>query len=85
MLLRKTKNICNDLAWKRGNVTVKGFGKYEKLEHKKNTLKLDINFLHNCKQLGVYPKFVIFKLVSVLNKDALSVRKKPLRSAISNL
>ena len=25
-------------------------------------LKLDIEFLSNCKQLGVYPKLIIFKL-----------------------
>ena len=28
----------------------------------KNKLKLDIDFLNNYKQLGVYPKFLIFKL-----------------------
>ena len=47
------------------------FGKYEKLEYKMNKLKLDIAFLNNCKQLGVYPKFLIFKLPYVSNKDHL--------------
>ena len=44
-----------------------------------NKLKLDIDFLNNCKQLDVYPKFLIFKLPNVSNKDASLVR-----SAINN-
>ena len=65
---------------KYGNVTVKDFRKYEKLQYKKNKLKLDIDFINNCKQLGVYPKFLIFKLLNVSNKDASSIRKRLLRS-----
>ena len=65
VLSRKIKNIYNDLARKHGNVTVKDSRKQEKLEYKKNKLKLDINFLSNCKQLGVHPKFLIFKLLNV--------------------
>ena len=42
-----------------GNITLKDFRKYEKLEYEKNKLKLVIDFLNNCKQLGVYPKFLI--------------------------
>ena len=83
MLSRKIINIYNDIAHKYGNVTVKDFRKYEKLEYKKNKLKLDIDFLNNCKQLGVYPKFLIFKLTNVSNKETLSIRKRLLRSAIS--
>ena len=83
VLSRKIINIFNDIARKYGNVTVKDFQKYEKLEYKKNKLKLDIDFLNNCKQLGVYPKFLIFKLPNVSNKDALSIRKRLLRSAIN--
>ena len=48
-----------------------------------NKLKLDIHFLDNCKRLGVYPKFLIFKLPNVSNKDALSIRKRLLRSTIN--
>ena len=61
------------------------FQKYEKLEYKMNKLKLDIEFLNNCKQLGVYPKFLIFKLLNVSNKDALSICKRLVRSNINNL
>ena len=83
VLPRKIINICNDIARKYGNVTVKDFRKYEKLEYKKNKLKLDIDFLNNFKQLGVYPKFLIFKRPNVSNKDALSIRKLLLRSTIN--
>ena len=62
VLSRKIINIYNDIARKYGNDTVKDFRKYEKLEYKKNKLKSEIDFLNNCKQLGVYPKFLIFKL-----------------------
>ena len=83
VLLRKITNIYNNIAWKYGNVTVKDFWKYGKLEYKRNKLKLDIDFLNNCKQLGVYPKFLIFKLSNVSNKDTLSIRQRLLRSAIN--
>ena len=83
VLSRKIVSIYNDIAWKYGNVIVKDFRKYEKLDCKKNKVKLDINFLNNCKQLGVYPKFLIFKLLNVSNKDALSIRKRLLCSAIN--
>ena len=83
VLSRYIINIYNDIAWKYGNFTVKDFRKHENLEYKKNKLKLGIDFLNNCKQLGVYPKFLIFKLPNVSNKDALSVRKRLLLSAIN--
>ena len=81
---RKIINIYNDIERKYRNVAVKDFRNYETVEYKKNKLKLDINFLNNCKQLGVYPKFLIFKLPNVSNKDALSIRKRLLRSVIKN-
>ena len=74
----------NDIARKYGNIKVKDSRKYEKLEYKKNKLKLDIDFLNNCKQLGVYPKFLIFKLPNVSNKYDSSICKKLLCSAINN-
>ena len=43
------------MARKHGNVTVKDFRKYEKLKYKQNKLKLDIDFLNNCKRFDVYP------------------------------
>ena len=84
MLSRKIINIYNDLPRKHGNATVKDFCKYEKLEYRKNKLKLDIDFLDNRKQPGVYLKFLNFKRPNVSNKDASSTRKRLLRSAINN-
>ena len=83
MLSRKIINIYSDIAGKYGIVIVKDFRKYEKLDHKKNKVKLDIDFLNSCKQFGVYPNFLIFKLPNPANKDALSIRKRLLRRAIS--
>ena len=83
VLSRKIINIYNDIAREYGKVTVRDFWKYEKLEYKKNKLKVDIEFFNNWKQLGVYPKFLIFKLPNVSNKGALSIRKRLLRSTIN--
>ena len=83
VLSRKIINISNDIAQKYVNVTVKDFRKYEKLEHKKNQLKLEIYFLNNCKQLGVYPKFLIFNLPNVSSNNALSICKRLLHSTIN--
>ena len=83
VLSKKIINICNDLARKYQNVTFKYFRKYKKLKYKKNKLILDIDFLNNCKKLGVYPKFHIFKLPNVSNKDTSSIRKGLLRRAIN--
>ena len=83
VLSREIINIYNDIAQKYGNITVQDFRKYEKLQYKKNKLKLDIDFLKNCKKLCVYQKFLIFKLLNVSNKDAVSIRKRLLCSAIN--
>ena len=85
VLSRKIINIYNNIARKYENVIVKDFRKHDKLEYKKYKLKLDIDFLNNCTQLGVFRKFLIFKLPNVSNKDALSIRKRLLRSAINKL
>ena len=79
----KSINIYNDIAQKDGNVTVKDFRKYEKLEYKNNELKVDNDFFNSCKQLSVYPNFLIFKLLNFSNKsDVSSIRKRLLHSAI---
>ena len=79
----KITNIYNNIVQKYGNITAKYFQKYEKLEYKKNKLKLDIDFLNSCKQLGVYPKFLILKLPNVSNKDPLSIHKRYLHSTLN--
>ena len=57
------------------------FENMKKLKYKQYKLKLDINFLNNCKQLGMYAKFLIFQLPNVLNKGYLSIRKRLLHNA----
>ena len=42
---RKIMAIYNNIEPKYGDVTIKDFRKYDKLEYKKSKLKLDINFL----------------------------------------
>ena len=81
---QETIYIYNNTPQKHGNVTAKDFRKYEKLEYKKNKLNLDNDFLNNCKQFGVYSKFLIFKLPNVSSKDASSIRKRLLRSTVNN-
>ena len=49
VLSRKIMNIYNNISWKYENVRVKDFRKYEKLEYKKNELKLHIHFRNNWK------------------------------------
>ena len=52
---------------------LKTFESIKKLKYKKNKLKLNTDFLSNCKQLGVYLKFLIFKLPDVSNYNAQSI------------
>ena len=61
----------------------KDFRKYLKLKYKQSKQKLDIDFFNNCKQTGVYPEFLIFKLPNVWNKDASLIRKRLLCSDIN--
>ena len=81
---QETIYIYNNIPEKHGNVTAKDFRKYEKLEYKKNELNLDNDFLNNCKQFGVYSKFLIFKLPNVSSKGASSICKRLLRSTVYN-
>ena len=71
------------MAQKYGNNAVKYFQKQEKLDYKKNKLKLDLDFLKGYKQLGVYPKLIIFKLSNASNKYVLSICKRLLRGPIN--
>ena len=82
-LSRKIIKIYNDIAQKHGNVTVEYFQKYEKLKNKQNKLKLDIDFLNNANNLLCIQNSLSFKLPNISNKDALSIHKRLLRSAIN--
>ena len=79
--VKKNYNYIQQLAQKHGNVTVEKLQKFEIQRYKKK-LKLDIDFLNNCKQLGVYPKSLIFRLLNVSNK-VTSIWKRLLHSTIN--
>ena len=83
VLLRKIIDIYSDIAQKYDELRIQDFRKFEKLHLKKQKLQLDINYLNNCKQLGVCPNFLVFKLPNVSKHDAFGIRKKLLRSAIN--
>ena len=55
---KKIINSSNGIAQKYRNVRVKDFRKYENIEYKMNKLKLDIDFLNNCKQFGFIRNFL---------------------------
>ena len=78
VLSRKVINIYNDIAQKYGNVTVKDFRKYEKLEYIKNKLKLEIDFLNSCKQLGVYRNSLSLNCQMFLTKTLYHFLKESL-------
>ena len=68
--------------------TFKDFREHEKLKYKQNKLKVEIDFLNNRKQRGVYPKFLIFdfrmfqiKMLYQYIKDSFAV---PSINAIKN-
>ena len=73
MLSRKVISIYDDIARKYD----------EKLKHKMKKIKLNIDFLNNCKHLGKYRKLLIFKLPNVSDKDTLSIRRRLLRRSIN--
>ena len=83
VLSRKIINIYNNIAQKYGNVTVKDFRTHEKLEYKKNKLKLDFDFLNNCTNLVCIRNSLSLNCRMFPNKEALSIRKRLLRSAIN--
>ena len=62
-LPRNIINIYNDIAQKYGNVMLKNFQKHEKLEYKKNKLKLGIDFLNNCKQCRMFLIKTLYQFV----------------------
>ena len=85
VLSRKIINIYNDIAQKYGNVTVKDFRTHEKLEYKKNKLKLNFDFLNDCTNLVCIRNSLSLHCRMFPNKDALSIRKRLLRSAINSV
>ena len=83
VVLRNYAKIIYDISNKYGGVLpISKLRKLEKLSLKVNKANLDINFLLNCRKLGVIPKFLFFNLPYTNNNDAKAFRKRLLRSAL---
>lgn len=65
------------------NIKVQDPRKDEKLNYRLDKLKLGIDFFNNCKQLGVFAKFFIFKLPKISNHDTSPAQKRLLCSNIN--
>ena len=80
VLSRKIINVYDNLARKYGNVMVKDLRKYEKLEYRKNKLKLDIDFLKIANNLVCIQNFLSLncrmsqiKMLHQFAKDSFTV------------
>ena len=83
VVLRNYGKIIYDISNKYGGVLpISKLRKLEKLSLKVSKANLDINFLLNCRKLGVISKFLFFNLPYTNNSDAKAFRKRLLRSAL---
>ena len=82
MLSRNFGNIMHDIAQNYININVSDLRKLQKLHIKQNKAQLDINFLINCKNFGVFPKFINVYLPNVDEKDMYGIKKKLRNNAI---
>ena len=82
VLSRNFGNIIHDIAQNYININVSDLRKLEKLHIKRNKAQLDINFLINCKNFGVFPKFINVYLPNVDEKDMYGIKKKLRNNAI---
>ena len=84
VILRDFGNLIHDVANNsNGLVSVQTLRKLEKLRKRCDKANLDINFLTNCKTLGVIPKFVCFPIPNSTSFDATAIRRKLLKNAIT--
>ena len=75
VLSRNFGNIIHDIAQNYIDINVSDLRKLEKLHIKRNKAQLDINFLINCKNFGVFPKFINVYLPNVDEKDMDGIKK----------
>ena len=72
----------HDIAHKYKDINVSELRKLEKLHIKRNKSQLDINFLINCKTLGVFPVFIYVNIRNIDEYDTLCLKKKLRNNAI---
>ena len=64
------------------DINVSDLRKLEKLHIKQNKAQLDINFLINCKNFGVFPKFINVYLPNADKRDMYGIKKKLRKNAM---
>ena len=69
VLSRIFGNIIHDIAQNYIDINVSDLPKLEKLHIKRDKAQLEINFLIDCKNFGVFPKFINVYLPNVDEKD----------------
>ena len=83
VLYRSFGRIINDYAQKyKEQFSISDFRKLEKLHIKQERLRLDVNFLINCRNFNVYPKFTTFRIPNSSEVDTKFIKKRLLKSAI---
>ena len=83
LLIRSFGNIIHDIAESSNQqLTVQDLRKLEKLYIRNNKAGLHVNFLRNCKNFNVYPKFICFKMPLASNDDVKRIRNHLLKNAI---
>ena len=82
MLSGNFGNIIHDIAQNYIDINVSDLRKLEKLHIKRNKAQFDLNFLINCKNFGVFPKFINVYLPNVDEKDMYGIKKKLRHNAI---
>ena len=65
-----------------GKVSIKQLCNLKKNHDKFNKAILDLNFLFDCKTIGVVPKFLCFNLPYTNDNDSKAIQQRLLRSAI---
>ena len=81
LLRRPFGAIIYDICNKYDELDIGHLRKFEKLAVKCRKAELDIQFLKNCKLLGVTPKFPTFPFPSKFQDDIRGIKKRLLKSA----
>ena len=69
------KLVAEIIRKRYGSESVKRFGKFEKLDFKIRKNEADFQFLQNCHQEGLKPKFLNFKLANSSLKHSRTCRQ----------
>ena len=84
ILLRNFGKIIYDISSKyNGRLELSQLRKLEKISTKTQKADLEISFLKSCQRFNVFPKFICFQLPNVSKFDVIGIRKRLLKSAIS--